>query len=206
MKVKKQKIIIIVLLTVLTLALAACSGDDSKEVTSPTDTIVWESFSNQYVSFKYPAKWNKYLEDLDEDSFSISYGPDNIEIIKEEEITESFSIYLKLKSSEDNYSSKFSSEEEFYNYMKTKWEDSDEDSNSENIIATKKIVFKNYPAYKITSTIEPNLERGLKFKLKLQRIMVYKNQFRQEISYAAKEDKYNQALADEIIDSFKFLY
>lgn len=193
---------ILILMLLISFVLTGCSGSSGDDETKTNvDTSVWKTYSNEYFSFKYPFEWHEHsytggwnnAEDDDDiiDGFDVVYIPDSINKTEDNPDIRFEVDYILT----DNGTMKFpliNSEQEFYDCTKNAENNMPDDVVLE---TNKKITFRNYPAYKVIY-IENNLKEYL--------VLVYMDKYIQSISYQATTDKYNQDLADEIIDSFQF--
>ena len=190
-----NKLLIFGLMLILVFSLTGCGSDGG----GSSDDLVWNDFSNEYVSFKYPAEWEQGLNDKFDsngdsitDEFIVQFMHSTTETGVEVDLT----LTQEGKPSEAPL---FSSKQGFYDYVEKLINDAPSDVNFE---VKQKITFNGYPAYKVIDTFID--DKGITKKEYV--LLVYKNTFIQEVYYSAEKVNYNQGLAEEFIDSVEFNY
>ena len=131
----KYKVVFISLICIISLSLVGCSSDSDSD-TDISDNLVWNTFSNDYVEFKYPSKWNQTSNDTF-DSNDDGIKDEFIVQFENQEANSGVEVDLTLTKEGSSYPP-FSSKQGFYDYIEGEMENSPDDVNIE---VNKRITF-----------------------------------------------------------------
>ncbi|MFW6386911.1 MAG: PsbP-related protein [Bacillota bacterium] len=182
-----KKLFVLGLVLVMSMSLAACLPGDGN------GGDVWEDYSGEHFGFKYPEEWSVIDKEEEEYIYRAVVGDTETEDDMEEGFTVSYD------SKQENVD-----EEEWENQLK-EVEDEDDKTLEFGEFEGEIIDFEEYniDGYSAVDIKVEGEEGGDSYYLNF--IFLYKEDDEQvyQIAYIGIEDKYNEEMKEDIIDSFE---